>query len=118
VVLVARALLDKHGLQVPYTTKFSKKAVAWMRELSLGFIDDAILLNDLAVLEVLDEQISYVEEKLVALLRGRPPGTAADDHDRGRLLRRDTHYKNQATLDTQLQNIKWFRKDQKVILRI
>jgi len=67
VVLVARALLNKHGLRGPYKTKFSKKAVAWMRELSLGFMDDAILRSDLAVLEVLDEQISLVEEKLAAL---------------------------------------------------
>jgi hypothetical protein len=48
---------DKHGLRIPYKTKFSKKAVAWMQELCLGFMDDAILRSDLALLETLDEQI-------------------------------------------------------------
>ena len=61
------SLLDKHGLRIPYKTPFSKKAVRWMRERSLGFMDDAILRSDLALLEVLDEQIGYVEEKLAAL---------------------------------------------------
>ena len=60
------ALLDKHGVRIPYKTKFSKKAVKWMHELSLGFMDDAILCSDLALLGVLDEQIGFVEEKLAA----------------------------------------------------
>ena len=42
------ALLDKQGLRIPYKTKFSKKAVAWMRMQSLGFMDNAILRSDLA----------------------------------------------------------------------
>ena len=61
------SLLDKHGLRVPYPSKFSKKAVTQMRGLSLGFMDDAILRSDLALLGALDEQIVHVEEKLVAL---------------------------------------------------
>ena len=61
------SLLDKHGLRIPYKTPFSKKAVRWMRERSLGFMDDAILRSDLALLGALDEQIGYVEEKLAAL---------------------------------------------------
>ncbi|MFH2111225.1 MAG: IS110 family transposase [Candidatus Bathyarchaeota archaeon] len=61
------ALLDKHGVRIPYKTKFSKKAIAWMKDLSLGFMDDAILRSDLALLGVLDEQIGFVEEKLAAL---------------------------------------------------
>jgi len=61
------SLLDKHGLRIPYKTKFSKKAMAWLKEQSLSFIDDAVLHSDLALLETLDEQISYVEEKLAAL---------------------------------------------------
>jgi transposase len=61
------SLLDKHGVRVPYKTKFSRKAVEWMRELSLGFIDDGILRSDLMLLEALDEQVSNVEEKLAAL---------------------------------------------------
>ena len=48
-------------------TKFSKKAMAWLKEQSLSFIDDAVLHSDLALLETLDEQIGYVEEKLAAL---------------------------------------------------
>ena len=61
------SLFDKHGLRVPYPSKFSKKAVKWMRGLSLGFMDDAILCSDLALLETLDEQIGFVEKKLAAL---------------------------------------------------
>jgi transposase len=61
------ALLDKHGLRILYKTKFSKKAVKWVKNLSLGFMDDAILCSDLALLGVLDEQIGFVEEKLAAL---------------------------------------------------
>jgi transposase len=61
------ALFDKHGIRVPYKTRFSKKAVAWMRGLSLGFIDEAILRSDLDLLEVLDGQVASVEEKLAAL---------------------------------------------------
>jgi transposase len=61
------SLLDKHGVRVPYKTKFSKKAVRWMKGLSLGFIDDAILRSDFALLEALDEQVASVEEKLAAL---------------------------------------------------
>jgi len=60
-------LLDKHRLRIPYKTKFSKKAVAWLKMQSLGFMDDAILHSDIALLEVLDEQIGLVEEKLAAL---------------------------------------------------
>jgi transposase len=62
-----QSLLDKHGVRIPYKTRFSKKAVEWMKDLSLGFIDDAILRSDLALLEVLDGQVSSVEEKLAAL---------------------------------------------------
>ena len=61
-----RLFFEKHGVRIPYKTKFSKKAVAWMKEQSLGFMDDAILRSDLALLGVLDEQIGFVEEKLAA----------------------------------------------------
>jgi transposase len=61
------SLLDKHGLRIPHRTPFSKKAVSWLKEQSLGFMDDAILQGDLALLEVLDEQIEFVEEKIAAL---------------------------------------------------
>ena len=65
-------LLDKHGLRVPYKTKFSKKAVAWMKTQSLGFMDDAILRSDLALLETFDEQICFVEERIAALAVDEP----------------------------------------------
>ena len=85
------SLLDKHGLRVPYPSKFSKKAVTWMKGLSLRFMDDAILCSDLALLGALDEQIGYVEEKLAALAVDEHPGAVADDHDRRGLLRCDAH---------------------------
>lgn len=61
------SLLDKHGLRMPHPTPFSKKNIAWLREQSLGFMDDAILRSDLAILESVDEQIGLIEEKIAAL---------------------------------------------------
>ena len=34
---------------------------------SLGFMDDAILRTDLAILEAVDEQMGFMEEKIAAL---------------------------------------------------
>ncbi len=70
-------LLDKHGLRMPGATAFSKDNVAWLRGLSLGFMDDAILRSDLAVLEAVDAQVTLIEEKITVL--------AAEDR-RARLL--------------------------------
>ena len=61
------ALLDKHGYRCPFKTLFSKKGVEWLRGLRLGFTDDAILQCDLALLRVLDEQISFVDGKIAAV---------------------------------------------------
>jgi transposase len=61
------ALLDKHGLRMPSTTPFSKGNVAWLKERSLGFMDDAILRSDLALLETVDVQVGLIEEKIAAL---------------------------------------------------
>jgi transposase len=61
------SLLDKHGLRMPGTTPFSKENIAWLRGLSLGFMDDAILRSDLAVLEAVDGQVTLIEEKIAAL---------------------------------------------------
>jgi transposase len=55
---------------MPCKTPFSKKAVAWLREQNLGLIDDTILRSDLALLEALDEQIGFIEEKIAALAVG------------------------------------------------
>jgi len=60
-------LLDKHGLRMPGTTPFSKENIAWLRGLSLGFMDDAIPRSDLAVLEAVDGQVTLIEEKIAAL---------------------------------------------------
>ena len=61
------SLLDKHVLRMPYPAPFSKKNIAWLREQSLGFMDDAILRSDLAILESVDEQVRDIEEKIAAL---------------------------------------------------
>jgi len=61
------SLLDKHGLRMPYPTPFSKKNITWLREQGLGFMDDAILRSDLAILESVDEQVRVIEEKIAAL---------------------------------------------------
>jgi hypothetical protein len=53
-------LLDKHGLSMPGTTAFSKENIAWLRGLSLGLMDDAILRSDLAVLEAVDGQVTLI----------------------------------------------------------
>jgi transposase len=47
-------LLDKHGLRMPGTTPFSKENIEWLREQNFGFMDDAIVRSDLAVLEAVD----------------------------------------------------------------
>jgi len=60
-------LLDKHGLRMPGTTAFSKENIEWLRGLSLGFMDDAILRSDLAVLEAVDGQVTLIEEKIAVL---------------------------------------------------
>jgi transposase len=61
------SLLDKHGLRMPGTTPFSKGNIAWLRGLSLGFMDDAILRSDLAILEAVDGQVTLIEEKIATL---------------------------------------------------
>jgi transposase len=66
------SILDKHGLRMPYPTPFSKKNIAWLREQSLSFMDDAILRSDLAMLESVDEQITLIEEKIAALAVENP----------------------------------------------
>jgi transposase len=60
-------LLDKHGLRMPGTTPFSKGNIMWLREQSFGFMDDAIVRSDLALLETVDEQVDRIEEKIAAL---------------------------------------------------
>jgi transposase len=60
-------LLDKHGLRMPGTTAFSKGNIEWLRGLSLGFMDDAIVRSDLAVLEAVDGQVTLIEEKIAVL---------------------------------------------------
>ena len=60
-------LLDKHGLRMPETTQFSNGNIAWLRERSLGFMDDAILRSDLALLETVGEQVERIEEKIAAI---------------------------------------------------
>jgi transposase len=60
-------LLDKHGLRMPGVTTFSKENIVWLRGLSLGFMDDAILRSDLAVLEAVDGQVTLIEEKIAVL---------------------------------------------------
>jgi transposase len=60
-------LLDKHGLRMPGTTPFSKENIAWLIGLSLGFMDDAILRSDLALLETVSEQVERIEENIAAI---------------------------------------------------
>jgi transposase len=60
-------LLDKHGLRMPGTTPFSRDNVAWLREQNFGFMDDAIVRSDLAVLEAVDGQVTLIEGKIAAL---------------------------------------------------
>jgi hypothetical protein len=50
-------LLDKHGLRMPGSTAFSRDNLAWLKDLCLGFMDEAILGSDLAVLEALNRRL-------------------------------------------------------------
>ena len=60
-------ILDKHGLRMPGAYPFSGGNITWLRGLSLGFMDDAILRSDLALLEALSEQVELIEAKIAAL---------------------------------------------------
>jgi transposase len=52
---------------MPGITPFSGDNVEWLRGLSLGFMDDARLGSDLALLETLDREVMRVEEKIASL---------------------------------------------------
>jgi transposase len=52
---------------MPGATAFSKENIAWLREQSFGFMDDAIVRSDLAVLEAVDAQITIIEEKIATI---------------------------------------------------
>lgn len=60
------SLLDKHTLKSPYNP-WTKKWVAWLREQDLGFMDNAIIKGQLAILETFNEQIRVMEDKIAAL---------------------------------------------------
>jgi transposase len=60
-------LLDKHGLRMPGTTAFSRDNVTWLKGLRLGFMDNAILESNIALLEALNLQIMIIEEKIAVL---------------------------------------------------
>jgi len=59
-------ILDKHGLRFP-GTPYSKKSIAWLRKQDLGFMDDAVVKGQLALLETLDEQIKVLEDKIAVM---------------------------------------------------
>lgn len=60
------SLLDKHTLKSPYNP-WTKKWVAWLREQDLGFMDNAIIKGQLAILETFNEQIRVMEDKIAAV---------------------------------------------------
>ena len=60
------SLLDKHTLKSPFGL-WSKKHIAWLREQDLGFIDNAIIKSQLAILATLEEQIRLIENKIAAM---------------------------------------------------
>jgi len=60
------SLLDKYTLRSPYNS-WTKKWVAWLREQDLGFMDNAIVKGQLAILETFNEQIRVMEDKIAAL---------------------------------------------------
>ena len=60
------SLLDKYTLRSPYNS-WTKKYVAWLREQDLGFMDNAIIKSQLAILETLEEQVRLMEDKIAAI---------------------------------------------------
>jgi len=60
------SILDKHGLRFP-GTPYSKKAIVWLKEQDLGFMDNAVVKGQLAIFETLDEQIQVLEDKIAAM---------------------------------------------------
>ena len=60
------SLLDKYTLKSPYNSG-TKRYVAWLRKQDLGFMDNAIVKGQLAILETLEEQIRLLEDKIAAI---------------------------------------------------
>jgi len=60
------SLLDKYTLRSPYNS-WTKKWVVWLREQDLGFMDNAIIKGQLAILETFNEQIRVMEDKIAAI---------------------------------------------------
>jgi len=60
------SLLDKYTLKSPHNS-WTKKYVAWLREQDLGFMDNAIIKSQLAILETLEEQVRLIEGKIAAI---------------------------------------------------
>jgi len=60
------SLLDKYTLKSPHGL-WSRKHIAWLREQDLGFMDNAIIESQLAILETLQEQIRLIENKIAAI---------------------------------------------------
>jgi transposase len=60
------SILDKHGLRFP-GTPYSKKSIVWLKAQDLGFMDNAVVKGQLALLETLDEQTQILEDKIAAM---------------------------------------------------
>ncbi len=60
------SLLDKYTLRSPHNS-WTKKWVAWLREQDLGFMENAIIKSQLALLETFNEQIRVMEDKIAAI---------------------------------------------------
>jgi len=60
------SLLDKYTLKSPYNS-WTKKYVAWLREQDLGFMDNAIVKGQLAILATLEEQIRLIEDTIAVI---------------------------------------------------
>jgi len=60
------SILDKHGLRFP-GTPYSKTSIEWLRKQDLGFMDEALVKGQLALLETLDEQIQVLEDKIAVM---------------------------------------------------
>ncbi|GAI17638.1 unnamed protein product, partial [marine sediment metagenome] len=100
------SILDKHGLRFPWTP-YTKKSIVWLREQDLGFMDNAVVKGQLALLDTLDEQIQVLEDKIAVM-------GIEDPQVKLLMTMPGIGYFSASMLVAEIGDIKRFRNDKKI----